>query len=129
MTWTLRCALAAVATLALAGCDRQAQDAVKQAGTEIKREAKETGAEAKQTLRDVGETTGQVLEDSAVTAKVKAALHAEKNVKSRDIDVETFQGKVVIKGAVPDRAQADLAAKVAASVEGVKAVDNRLTVN
>jgi osmotically-inducible protein OsmY len=122
MTWTLRCTLAAVAALALAGCDRQAQDAVKQAGTEIKREAK-------QTLREVGETTGQVLEDSAVTAKVKAALHAEKNVKSRDIDVETFQGKVVIKGVVPDRAQADLAAKVAASVEGVTAVDNRLTVN
>jgi osmotically-inducible protein OsmY len=41
------------------------------------------------------------------------ALHAEKNVKSRGIEVETFQGKVVIKGAVPDRAQADLAAKVA----------------
>ena len=70
-----------------------------------------------------------MLEDSAVTAKVKAALHAEKNVKSRDIDVETFQGKVMIKGVVPDRAQADLAAKVAAPVEGVKAVENRLTSN
>ena len=129
MSWTLRCALAAIAALALAGCDREAQRAVKGAGTEIKREAKEAGAQAKHALREVGETTGQVLEDSAVTAKVKAALHAEKDVKSRDIDVETFQGKVVIKGAVPDRTQAELAAKVAASVEGVKAVENRLTVN
>ena len=121
--------LAVTAALAVAGCDRDAQDAVKQAGTEIKREAKEVGAQAKHTFREVGETTGQVLEDAAVTAKVKAALHAEKDVKSRDIDVETFQGKVVIKGVVPDRAQADLAAKVVASVEGVKAVENRLTVN
>lgn len=129
MSWTLRCALAAIVVLALAGCDREAQRAVKGAGTEIKREAKEAGAQAKHALREVGETTGQVLEDSAVTAKVKAALHAEKDVKSRDIDVETFQGKVVIKGAVPDRTQAELAAKVAASVEGVKAVENRLTVN
>lgn len=129
MRWTLQCTLAAVAALALAGCDRQAQDAVKQAGTEIKRETKEAGAQAKHALREVGETTGQVLEDSAVTAKVKAALHAEKDVKSRDIDVETFQGKVVIKGVVPNRAQADLAVKVAASVDGVKAVENRLKVN
>jgi hyperosmotically inducible periplasmic protein len=118
-----------LAALAMAACDREAQDAVKQAGTEIKREAKEAGAEAKHALREVGETTGQVLEDSAITAKVKAALHADKDVKSRDIDVETFQGKVVIKGIVPDRAQADLAAKVVASVEGVKAVENRLTVD
>jgi uncharacterized lipoprotein NlpE involved in copper resistance len=65
----LKCSLGALAALALAGCDRQAQDAVKQAGTEIKRETKKAGAEAKQALREVGATTGQVLEDSAVTAK------------------------------------------------------------
>jgi len=60
---------------------------------------------------------------------VKAALHAEKDVKSRAIDVETFQGKVVLKGAVPDKRQAELAAQVARSIEGVKSVENRLTVN
>ena len=91
--------------------------------------AREAGAEAKHAVREVGETMGQVLEDSAITAKVNSALHAEKDVKSRDIDVETFQGKVVIKGAVPDRAQADRAVKVAASVAGVKAVESRLTVD
>ena len=121
--------LGAAAVLAVAGCDQRTKTAVDKAGTEIKREAKEAGAEAKQALHGVGETTGQVLEDTAITAKVVAALHAEKNVKSRDIKVETFQGKVVMKGTVPDRTQADLAAKVATSVEGVKAVDNRLTVN
>jgi hyperosmotically inducible protein len=126
---TLRWLLAAAAGLALAGCDREAQDAVKQAGAEIKRDAKETGAQAKETLREVGETTGQVLEDAAITAKVKSALHAEKDVKSRDIDVETFQGKVVIKGVVPDRGHADLAVQVARGVSGVKAVESRLTVN
>jgi osmotically-inducible protein OsmY len=117
------------AALALAGCDRQAQDAVKHAGAEIKRDAKEAGAKAKHALKEVGETTGQVLEDTAITAKVKAALHAEKDVRSRDIDIETFQGKVVIKGTVPDRTQADRAATVAASVEGVKAVENRLAID
>ena len=50
-------------------------------------------------------------------------------MKSRDIDVETFQGKVVLKGSVPDQTQAQLAMKVARSVDGVKSVENRITVN
>ena len=48
--------------------------------------------------------------------------------KSADVAVETFQGKVILRGNVPDRSQVDLAGKVAKSVDGVKAVDNRLTV-
>lgn len=119
----------AAVVVALAGCDQRTKTAVDKAGTEIKRETKEAGAEAKRALHDVGETTGQAVEDTAITAKVVAALHAEKNVKSRDIKVETFQGKVLLQGKVPDRTQADLAKKVATSVDGVKAVDNRLTVN
>jgi hyperosmotically inducible protein len=67
--------------------------------------------------------------DAAITARVKAALLAEKNVKSSAIDVDAFQGKVILRGTVPDREQAALAAKVAAAVEGVKTVDNRLGVH
>jgi len=134
----------ALAALSLAACDRADQSklesdakkawngtkqAARKAGAEIKRETKEVVAQANETLKDVGETTGQVVEDATLTAKVKAALHAEKDVKSRAIDVETFQGKVVLKGAVPDRRQAELAAQVARSIEGVKSVENRLTVN
>lgn len=129
MNGTRRWLLAAAAGLALAGCDSDTKQAVDKAGTEIKRETKEAGAQAKQAMREAGETTAQVLEDTAITAKVKAALLAEKDVKSRDIDVETFQGKVVVKGTVPDRAQADRAVQVARGVDGVKAVENRLVVD
>lgn len=125
-----RCAvLAALAALALAACDRDTKQAVTKAGTEIKREARETGAQAKESLKEVGETAGQVAGDAAITAKVMGALHAEKNVRSRHIEVETFQGKVVLKGNVPDRAQAQLAGDIARSVDGVKAVENRIAVN
>jgi osmotically-inducible protein OsmY len=129
MNGTLRWLLAAAAGLALAGCDADTKHAVDKAGAEIKRESKEAGAQAKHAMREASETTAQVLEDTAITAKVKAALLAEKDVKSRDIDVETFQGKVVVKGTVPDRAQADRAVRVASGVDGVKAVENRLTVD
>ena len=120
---------AAIAALMVAGCDRDTKQAVNKAGDEVKREAKEAGAQAKETLKDVGEAAGQAVGDAAITAKVKAALLAEKDVKSRDIDVETFQGKVVLKGRVPDQAQSQLAMKVARSVDGVKSVENRITVN
>ena len=133
-----------VAALALAGCDlaeqkklesdakkawNETRQAATKAGAEIKRETREAAAEAKASLKEVGETTGQVIEDAAITAKVKAALHAEKDMKSRGVNVETFQGKVVLKGTAPNKGQVDLATKVARSVEGVKAVENRLTVN
>lgn len=119
----------AIAAAVLAGCDRDTKQAVKTAGTEIKREAREAGAQAKESLKDAGETAGQVVGDAAITAKVKTALHAEKDVMSRDIDVETFQGKVVLTGKVPDPAQSQLATKVAQSVDGVKSVENRIAVN
>ena len=108
---------ALAASLVLAACEKSDQ--------ELKTDAKEAG----KALKQVGETTGQVIEDAAITAKVKAALLAEKNVRSPEVDVETFQGKVVLNGRVPDRAQADLALKVARSVEGVKAVESRIAVN
>ena len=82
----------------VAGCDRDTKQAVTKAGDEVKREAKEAGAQAKETLKDMGEAASQAVGDAAITAKVKAALLAEKDVKSRDIDVEAFQGKVVLKG-------------------------------
>lgn len=124
-----RTVVTAIAALALTGCDRDTRQAVDKAGTEIKREAKEAGAHAKESLKEVGETAGQVAGDAAITARVIGALHAEKDVRSRNIDVETFQGKVVLKGTVPDRAQAQLASQIAQSVAGVKSVENRLTVN
>lgn len=122
--------VAMVATVVLlAGCDRDTKQAVTEAGAEIRREAKEAGAQAKQSLKEVGEAAGQAAGDAAITARVKAALHAEKDVKSRDIDVETFQGKVVLTGKVPDPAQSQLAMQIAQSVDGVKSVDNRLAAN
>jgi osmotically-inducible protein OsmY len=137
-------AAALAAGLALAACEKSDQqklkadakdawkdtrEAASNTAENVKRETKEATGEAGKALKQAGETTGQIVEDAAITAKVKAALLAEKNVRSRDVEVETFQGKVVLKGHVPDRAQVDLAVKVARSVEGVTAVENRIAVN
>jgi hyperosmotically inducible protein len=70
---------------------------------------------------DSGRSVGQTLDDAGITAKVKTALLAEKGVNG------TMQGRVTLTGRVPDQAQVDRAAQVASSVEGVKAVENKLT--
>ena len=129
------CSLAfgAILLLALAGCDRadrsKLESDAKQTVSTAKQAARNAGDEIKRETKQVGDTAGQVIGDTAITAKVKTALHAEKNVRSRDIDVETFQGKVVLKGTVADKGQAELAAQVAGSVDGVKSVENRLVVD
>ncbi|HEX4025215.1 MAG TPA: BON domain-containing protein [Steroidobacteraceae bacterium] len=71
-------------------------------------------------------TIGRVVDDSAVTAKVKAALVANPDTKARDIDVTTSHGVVQLSGFVDNREQRDAAAEVAKSVTGVRAVDNGL---
>ncbi len=59
---------------------------------------------------------------------MKAALVAEKDVSGMSINVDTKQGKVTLTGKVPDPSQAERAIQVARGVEGVKAVENKLTV-
>jgi hyperosmotically inducible periplasmic protein len=73
------------------------------------------------------EKTGNYIEDSALTTKVKAALLAEKNLKSLPISVESTDGVVTLSGKVVSSAQIDQAVDVAKHVEGVKDVHNSLT--
>lgn len=72
---------------------------------------------------------GQVSEsasDTAVTAKVKASLLADKDISGLDIHVTTNQGVVTLEGTVDRPELADRAAKLTASVAGVKGLDNQL---
>jgi hyperosmotically inducible protein len=68
------------------------------------------------------------LDDSLITAKVKAALLKELRLKGLDVKVETRGGTVVLSGTVNDGDQARRAAEIAAGVEGVSAVRNTLVV-
>jgi len=69
---------------------------------------------------------GQYVSDAAITAKVKTAFIAEKNLKSLDINVETQNGVVQLAGYVISSAQMEQAEDVARHVKGVKEVKNDL---
>jgi len=70
------------------------------------------------------EGTGQYIDDSVITAKVKAAILDEPTLKVMEINVETFKGVVQLSGFVRSQADAYKAVEVARGVNGVKAVTN-----
>lgn len=71
---------------------------------------------------------GNFMDDSTITAKVKAALVDHDSIKSTDISVKTDQKVVTLSGFVESRAQAEEAVKVAKGVEGVTSVSDKLHV-
>lgn len=71
---------------------------------------------------------GQYLEDSVITARVKAALLKDPSVKALSVSVETYKGTVLLSGFVDSESQARRAAEIAAGVRGVVNVKSNLTV-
>jgi osmotically-inducible protein OsmY len=70
------------------------------------------------------EGTGEYFDDSAITAKVKAAVFNESTLKSAEINVETYKGVVQLSGFVHSQADIDRAVQVARGVPGAKSVKN-----
>ena len=70
------------------------------------------------------ESTGEYLDDTAITAKVKAAIFNEPTLKSAEINVETFKGVVQLSGFVNSTHDINRAVEVTRRVTGVKSVRN-----
>jgi diguanylate cyclase (GGDEF)-like protein/PAS domain S-box-containing protein len=74
------------------------------------------------------EGTGEYIDDSVITSKVKAAIFNEPNLKSTEINVETFKGIVQLSGFVKSEAAASKAMELARAVKGVKSVKNDMRI-
>jgi len=72
-------------------------------------------------------TVGNDIDDTVVTTRVKSALMANPKINSYDFKVETRKGEVMLSGFVDDQTQLDLATSTAHDVEGVKTVQNNVT--
>jgi osmotically-inducible protein OsmY len=70
------------------------------------------------------EGTGEYIDDSVVTAKVKAAVLNEPTLKSAEINVETFKGVVQLSGFVNSQEDISKAVNVTSQVKGVVSVKN-----
>lgn len=74
------------------------------------------------------ESTGEYLDDSAITAKVKASIFNEPTLKATEINVETYKGDVQLSGFVAQPEDAKKAADIARGVKGVTSVKNDIRV-
>jgi osmotically-inducible protein OsmY len=71
---------------------------------------------------------GQAIDDTSITAAVKAGILAEPGLKVLKIDVDTKDGRVTLTGSADSPDAVKKAEQIASNVNGVKGVENRLTV-
>ncbi|MES2206535.1 MAG: BON domain-containing protein [Pseudomonadota bacterium] len=109
--------------LGLAGCDKQPAS-TETVGEKIDR----TTETVNKDVNDASKKTEAVLDDTAITAKVKAAILAEPNLKSLQINVETANHDVTLSGSVDSQEQFTRAQELTSSLAGVKGVSNNLVV-
>ena len=127
--------LASVALLLVAGlaaCDKTPGPA-ETAGKKLDQTAESAGKKIGDTADRVGDKvseqsakSGVAMDDTEITAKVKAAIFAESGLKTLQISVDTVKGVVTLTGSVDSMANSDRAKALAGAVAGVKDVDNRL---
>lgn len=125
-----------VAALALAGAviackdaeTERAEEQLRKAGEETSAALERAGEEVKEGAAELGERAQPLVEDAAVTARVKAKLAADPEVAAYTIDVDTVNHVVTLSGSVGSAAESAEAEKLARDTEGVTDVVNRLTV-
>lgn len=69
-------------------------------------------------------SVGEVIDDTVITTKVKAALVGDPELKATEIGVETFKGVVQLSGFVSERGDIAKAGTLTRSIEGVQSVKN-----
>ena len=75
------------------------------------------------------QTVGQKIDDASITAQVKMTLLYHRSTSALNTSVKTTHGVVTLSGKAKSGAEMDLAAKFANDVNGVKSVNNRMTIN
>jgi hyperosmotically inducible periplasmic protein len=74
------------------------------------------------------QTVGQKVDDASITAQVKLSLLYHRSTSAINTKVETNNGDVTLYGKAGSAAEKNLATKFANDVNGVKSVNNRMTI-
>ncbi len=138
---SIRTTTAAAATLitvlgGLAACGEreggptvgQRVDSAIERSAEAGREVREGAREATQDANTAVMGAGARIDDAQITTQVKTGLSTDKDLSAGQIDVDTKDGVVTLKGMAPTAAAKARAAEIARNVKDVKSVDNQLQV-
>lgn len=99
------------AGLMLVGCSPQEQ-------AEVQNTVQNAAATVQKEAKPLLDKTGKAVTDASITARVKAAMTASTKLDSSDINVDTKNKVVYLKGTVPDAAQKKLADSIASNTLG-----------
>jgi osmotically-inducible protein OsmY len=73
-------------------------------------------------------TEGRKIDDASITALVKMTLLYHRSTSAIDTKVETNRGVVKLSGKAKDASEINLATKYANDVNGVRSVNNQMTI-
>ena len=118
-------------TAAKADADAAAHDtthAAKEAGHDAKESAKHAAKKTSDATKDTAGTTGEAVTDGWITTKVKSSFVGVDALDGSDINVDTNEHIVTLKGTVASAAGRAEAVRIAKSVKGVTKVEEQLTI-
>jgi osmotically-inducible protein OsmY len=123
-------AISSFALLGLAACDRPANPTGANNSSRSNQSAPPSTAQRGNSpgAQEQPSKASTGVDDSAITAAVKAGIMAEPGLKVLKIDVDTREGRVTLTGSADSAENVQKAEQVASNVNGVKGVENRLTV-
>jgi osmotically-inducible protein OsmY len=111
---------------------RRLGEGINRAGESVERGLEKGARNIERSLdearRDIEPIARDVLDDAAISARVKARLMADPDVNAFYIDVDTIDGRVTLNGKVEEAFQRDEAARLAQRTEGVREVVNMIRV-
>lgn len=68
------------------------------------------------------------IDDTTITTRVKAALATDEMTGLLDVEVQTINGMVYLRGAVESEEKRLAAGRIAAALEGVRSVSNEIVI-
>lgn len=106
------------------GIGTQTKEAVEKAAEKTKEGAQTVGSKTKEGVSK----TGEVITDAWITTKIKTDFVGEDLLKGSDINVDTANHVVTLKGTVRTQAGRERAVAIAKKIDGVTRVVDQLTI-
>ena len=75
-----------------------------------------------------GSTIGEKIDDASITAQVKFTLLHHRSTSALRTEVDTDNGVVTLRGQAKNQAEVDLVTKLVRDIDGVKSVNNQMTI-
>ena len=113
----------------LGGCEQEGP--AEKAGQKVDQAVEKAGKTiegAGEAIGEKAERIGEYMDDSAISAKIKAEILSDPLLKVAEINVTTTNGVVKLSGVVDSQQSIDRVLEIVRSIKNLKSVENGLTV-